>query len=180
MQVLHSQRVLKYPAGQIVQMEQEPLDRVLVVIEGVAKVRSFQHNGYEELLNLLGPGDCTGITCLFDVCTAWGDVVALTELKVLRVACSDLFQLLEQDPEMALCCMALQQDQLLGVKRRVVERRLTTHERLLGVLQEPVLGDNPATVGTVETDFLTYSPINSSEAAALRPYFAGGGIDFIA
>lgn len=136
MQVLHTQRPVLYPAGQYIQMEQEPLDRVLVVVEGLAKVRSFQHNGYEEVLNLLGPGDCMGLTCLFDACSAWGDVVALTVVQVLRVACGDLAAMLEQEPEMALCCMAMLHDQLLGVMRRVLERRLATNERLLLVLQE--------------------------------------------
>jgi CRP-like cAMP-binding protein len=63
-------------------------------------------------------------------------VVALTEVQVLRIACADLARMMEEELERALCCMAMLHEQLLGVKRRVLERRLTTNERLLLVLQE--------------------------------------------
>lgn len=136
MQILHDRQPIAYPAGQFIQVEQEPVDRLLLVVEGLAKVRSFQHNGCEEVLHVLGPGDCIGLSCLFDSCSAWGDVVALTDVKVLRVACDEVRAMLDHDARLAYCCLQMLHDHLLDLKRRVLERRLSATERLLWVLRE--------------------------------------------
>lgn len=133
---IHQEGVLRYPAGQLLQVKEETQTQLLLMVAGLAKVRSLAANGSEEVLHLLGPGDCLGIACLLEAEHPWRDVVGLTATAVVRLNRETAQALLQQAPVLALSCIAQLHDQLNAVAQQVLQRRLPAGDRVLAALAD--------------------------------------------
>lgn len=127
---------LTVSANQLVLQEQDRLSTVLLLLEGVVKVRSTQPDGTDEVLGILGGGECIGVASLFGAEHAWGDVISITEVQLMRMPVPALRDLILQRPEAAIHLMAMMAGSLSTVRARVLARHQMPKERVLGVLQE--------------------------------------------
>lgn len=128
--------VVKVAPQQLVLQEQERLNTVLVIIEGVIKVRSLLPDGSEEVLGMLGGGECIGIASVFGATHAWGDVVALTPVRMMQLPKATVISLIRRHPDAAFHFMAMMAASLGTVRERVLTRHLQPSERVLASLTE--------------------------------------------
>lgn len=131
---LLTERALAYPAGQLLQVCGEPLQYLLVIKTGLAKARSLQKNEAEEVLYLLGPRDLIGIESLLGTQDVWLDLIALTDVEVVRLPIPSFKKMLRLDPSLYLICIQQLKERLDTLTRRTMQRRLSTHQRLLEVM----------------------------------------------
>jgi CRP/FNR family transcriptional regulator, cyclic AMP receptor protein len=96
---LHSLgRILRVPRGAILMYEGEPGDRMMVLLEGRAKVTRFMSHGQEVLLSISDPGDLLGEVALLDTGPRTATVTALEPAVVLVIASSVFAAHVERRP----------------------------------------------------------------------------------
>ena len=127
---------LAYPPNQILLKEQDRLNIVIVIISGVAKVRSLLPDGSEEVLGILGSGECIGIASVFGAEHPWGDLVAISEVQLFRLPKDTVIALILERPVAAFHFMAMMAGSLKTVRERVLARHLQPTERVLATLME--------------------------------------------
>ncbi len=127
---------LTYPSNQILLHEQDRLNIVIVIINGVAKVRSLLPDGSEEVLGILGSGECISIASVFGAEHPWGDLVAISEVQLFRLPKETVIALILEQPVAAFHFMAMMAGSLRTVRERVLARHLQPTERVLATLVE--------------------------------------------
>jgi CRP-like cAMP-binding protein len=127
---------LAYPPHQIVLREQDRLNTVLVIINGVVKVRSVLPDGSEEVLGILGSGECIGIASVFGAEHSWGDMVSISKVQLIRLPKEMVIALILEQPVAAFHFMAMMAGSLKTVRERVLARHLQPTERVLVTLVE--------------------------------------------
>lgn len=135
---------MAYPRNQIVLKERDRLNTVLVIIDGVVKVRSLLPDGSEEVLGILGSGECIGIASVFGAVHSWGDVVSITSVQLMRLPKETVIALILDQPLAALHFMAMMAGSLKTVKDRVMARHLQPSERVLVSLVELANKNRPS------------------------------------
>lgn len=127
---------MAYPRNKVILKEQDRLNNVLLIVDGIAKVRSFLSDGSEEVLGILGSGECIGISCVFGAVHSWGDLVSITELQLVRLPKEAAIALILEQPVAAFHFMAMKSGCLATVRERVMSRHLQPTERVLATLME--------------------------------------------
>jgi CRP-like cAMP-binding protein len=125
-----------FPANRLVLQEHERLSTVLLILEGLVKVRSIQNDGTEEVLGILGGGECIGIASVFGAEHAWGDVASLTSVRLMRLPKAMVIDLIRRQPDAAFHFMAMMGATLGTVRERVLNRHRQPSERVLCTLSE--------------------------------------------
>jgi CRP/FNR family transcriptional regulator, cyclic AMP receptor protein len=94
-------RVLRAPRGAVLMYEGEPGDRIMVLLDGRAKVTRFMSNGHEALVGITDPGDLLGEVALLDSGPRTATVTALEPVSMLVIAASIFAAYLERRPRVA-------------------------------------------------------------------------------
>lgn len=127
---------LAYPPNRTLLQEQDCLNTVLVIVNGVAKVRSLLPDGSDEVLGILGSGECIGIASVFGAQHPWGDLVSITAVHLFRLPKETVIALILEQPLAAFHFMAMMSGSLKTVRERVLARHLQPTERVLFTLVE--------------------------------------------
>ena len=156
--------VLTYPPSQELLHEQDRLNTVIVIINGVAKVRSLLPDGNEEVLGMLGCGECIGIASVFGAEHPWGDLVSITAVQLFRLPKESVIALILEQPVAAFHFMAMMAGSLKTVRERVLARRLQPTQRVLATLVELATKNNAC---NEPTEPLLTPAITQTELASL-------------
>ena len=132
--ILDRQRELVHEADQIIVMEQDWGESLFLLCDGLAKVRTYTSDGDEVVMSLLGAGDVFGEMAVFDGDTRSADVVALTNLRLVKLRIPPFAALLNQQAGFALALAQLEANRLRDLNRRFALQTADATTRLLGAL----------------------------------------------
>lgn len=137
--LLRSQIAAEVAADQVLLHEQDEGEGLVVILEGLAKVRSYSADGEEVVMALLGPGDLLGEMAVLTAGVRNADVVALTRLLTVKLRAGAYRQLLFQDCNLALELARLLAQRLTVLNRRFLLRGADATTRLLATLLDLAL-----------------------------------------
>ena len=132
--ILDRQRELTHQADQVIVMEQDWGESLFLLCDGLAKVRTYTTDGDEVVMSLLGTGDVFGEMAVFDGDSRSADVVALTNLRLVKLRIPPFAALLSQKADFALALAKLEANRLRDLNRRFALQTADATTRLLGAL----------------------------------------------
>ena len=133
-QLLDRHRETTHQAEQLIVMEQDWGESLFLLCDGLAKVRTYTSDGDEVVMSLLGAGDVFGEMAVFDGDTRSADVVALTNLRLVKLRIPPFAALLNQQAGFALALAQLEANRLRDLNRRFALQTADATTRLLGAL----------------------------------------------
>jgi CRP/FNR family cyclic AMP-dependent transcriptional regulator len=133
-EVLDHQRMVSIATGQTLVMETDWGESVMVLLEGLAKVRSFNSDGEEIVYSLLGCGDLLGEIAVLDGDSRSADVISLSSAKLLKLQGSSFLRLLRTSPDLSLSLARLQARRLRDINNRFAIQRSDATSRILFTL----------------------------------------------
>jgi CRP-like cAMP-binding protein len=137
--LLNGQIGIEVAADQLLLLEQDEGEGLLVIVEGLAKVRTYSADGEEAVMAVLGPGDLMGEMAVLGSGGRSADVVALTPLVAVKLRASGYRQLLFNDGDFALALARLLAQRLTALNRRFLLRGADATTRLLATLLQLAL-----------------------------------------
>jgi CRP/FNR family cyclic AMP-dependent transcriptional regulator len=137
--MLAGQITLAVAADHVLLLQQDEGEALLVIQEGLAKVRSFSSDGQEVVIALLGPGDLMGEMAVLTQGLRNADVVALTPLVAVKLRAGLFRDLVLQDAKVSLELARLLAVRLTAIHARLLLRGADATTRLLAVLQDLAL-----------------------------------------
>lgn len=112
-----------HPANQVILLENDWGSSVYFILEGWVKIRTYNLEGKEVTLNILGKGEIFGEMAALDEVPRSTDVITLAPTIIGNMPAQDFVQLIYSEP-MAGVRLA----QLMGRRLRQVNRRLRLRE----------------------------------------------------
>jgi len=137
--LLVGQITLEVDAEQLLIIQQDEGEALLVIQDGLAKVRSFTAEGDEVVIALLGPGDLMGEMAVLTQGVRNADVVALTPLVAVKLRAGLFRDLVLHDARVSLELARLLAVRLTALHARLLLRGADATTRLLAVLQDLAL-----------------------------------------
>ena len=115
-------------------MEADWGENLMVVISGLAKVRSYNADGEESVLSLIGAGELLGELSVLDGDTRSADVVTLSPVKLLKLQGNAFKRVLQDNISLALGIARLEASRLRDLNRRFGLQKSDATTRLLDTL----------------------------------------------
>jgi CRP/FNR family transcriptional regulator, cyclic AMP receptor protein len=115
--------VRNHPANQMILLENDWGGSVYFVLEGWLKIRTYNVDGKEITLNIVGQGEIVGEMAALEQAPRSTDVLSLTTATIANIPAEDFVQLLKNEP-----MAGLKLSQLMGRRLRQVNRRLRLRE----------------------------------------------------
>lgn len=112
-----------HPPNQVILLENDWGSSVYFILDGWAKIRTYNLDGKEVTLNILGRGEIFGEMAALDEVPRSTDVITLAPTTIGNMPAQDFVQLIKHEP---LAGMRLAQ--LMGRRLRQVNRRLRLRE----------------------------------------------------
>ena len=115
-------------------MEADWGESLMVVISGLAKVRSYNTDGEESVLSLIGAGELLGELSVLDGDARSADVVTLSPVKLLKLQGNTFKRVLQDNISLALGIARLEASRLRDLNRRFGLQKSDATTRLLDTL----------------------------------------------
>ncbi|MGB3691554.1 MAG: Crp/Fnr family transcriptional regulator [Spirulinaceae cyanobacterium] len=112
-----------HPSNQVILLENDWGGSVYFILEGWVKIRTYNLDGKEVTLNILGNGEVFGEMAAMDEVPRSTDVITLTPTKISSVPAQDFTELIRSEP-----LAGLRLAQLMAKRLRQVNRRLRLRE----------------------------------------------------
>jgi len=112
-----------HPANQVILLENDWGGSVYFIVDGWVKIRTYNLDGKEVTLNIIGKGELFGEMAALDEVPRSTDVITLTSTMIASIPAQDFVNLLQTEP---LAGMRLAQ--LMARRLRQVNRRLRLRE----------------------------------------------------
>ncbi|NES70739.1 MAG: Crp/Fnr family transcriptional regulator [Okeania sp. SIO2D1] len=112
-----------HPSNQVILLENDWGGSVYFIVEGWVKIRTYNLDGKEVTLNILGKGEVFGEMAAMDEVPRSTDVITLTPTKISSIPAQDFTELLRSEP-----LAGLRLAQLMAKRLRQVNRRLRLRE----------------------------------------------------
>ncbi|MEA5617815.1 Crp/Fnr family transcriptional regulator [Cronbergia sp. UHCC 0137] len=112
-----------HPANQVILLENDWGGSVYFIVEGWVKIRTYNLEGKEVTLNILGKGELFGEMAALDEVPRSTDVITLTSTMIGSMPSQDFVKLLHTEP-----LAGLRLSQLMARRLRQVNRRLRLRE----------------------------------------------------
>ncbi|MFB2769066.1 Crp/Fnr family transcriptional regulator [Pelatocladus sp. BLCC-F211] len=112
-----------HPANQVILLENDWGGSVYFIIEGWVKIRTYNLEGKEVTLNIIGKGELFGEMAALDEVPRSTDVITLTSTVIGSMPAQDFVKLLQTEP-----LAGVRLAQLMARRLRQVNRRLRLRE----------------------------------------------------
>lgn len=132
--LFQQQRTLSIGAGETLVMQSDWGESVIVLLEGIAKVRCFNGDGEELVLALVGPGDILGEIAVLDGGTRSADVISMSPARFLKIPSRSFVGQLNNCPTLCLNLARLQAQRLRDLNARFAMQRSDATSRVLFAL----------------------------------------------
>lgn len=129
-----SMTVRTHPVNQTIMLQNDWGNGVYFVLEGWVKIRTFNLEGKEVTLNILGPGEIFGEMAALDENPRSTDVIALTETQVAILEAKKFLAFLESDPMVGVRLAQLMSRRLRQINRRLQLREANSVARVADIL----------------------------------------------
>ncbi len=156
----------KHPAGQVILLENDWGNSVYFILEGWVKIRTYNLDGKEVTLNILGKGELFGEMAPLDSVPRSTDVITLADTVIGSMPAQDFVTLLNSEPQAGIRLAKLMARRLRQVNRRLRLRESDSQSRVADVLL--FLADGRGTLGAdgVEIPNLPHRELSSLSGLA--------------
>lgn len=121
---------LSHPANQVILLENDWGGSVYFILEGWVKIRTYNLDGKEVTLNIIGKGELFGEMAAIDKMPRSTDAITLTKTIIGRVPSQDFIELMNNEPMAGLRLVQLMAKRLRQVNRRLQLREASSLSRV--------------------------------------------------
>jgi CRP-like cAMP-binding protein len=123
-----------HPANQVILLENDWGSSVYFILEGWVKIRTYNLDGKEVTLNILGKGEIFGEMAPLDEAPRSTDVITLAGTLIGSMPAQDFVNLLQHEPQAGIRLAQLMARRLRQVNRRLRLRESDSTSRVVDVL----------------------------------------------
>ena len=142
-------------------IEEDWGNSVYLVVQGWVKVRTYNYDGKEVTLNILGPGDIFGEMALLLSSPRSTDVLSLTAVLIGSLPANDFMNLAQSGHTVGLNLARMMAKRLQQLNRRLRMREADSVARVVDVLLFLAESQGKASAERVEIPMLTHQEIAS-------------------
>jgi CRP-like cAMP-binding protein len=126
--------IRNHPANQVILLENDWGTSVYFILEGWVKIRTYNIDGKEVTLNILGKGELFGEMAPLDEVPRSTDVITLVPTVIGNMPAQDFVQLLNTEPQSGIRLAQLMARRLRQVNRRLRLRESDSVSRVADIL----------------------------------------------
>ncbi|WAL60681.1 Crp/Fnr family transcriptional regulator [Thermocoleostomius sinensis] len=126
--------IRNHPANQVILLENDWGTSVYFILEGWVKIRTYNIDGKEVTLNILGKGELFGEMAPLDEVPRSTDVITLVPTVIGNMPAQDFVQLLNTEPQAGIRLAQLMARRLRQVNRRLRLRESDSVSRVADIL----------------------------------------------
>lgn len=123
-----------HPADQVMLLESDWGNAVYFILEGWMKIRTYNLEGREITLNILGPGELFGEMASLDQVPRSTDVMTLTPALIGSIPAADFVKFLTTEPQAGIRLAKLMAQRLRQLNRRLRLREADSTARVVDIL----------------------------------------------
>ncbi|MEM8503232.1 MAG: Crp/Fnr family transcriptional regulator [Cyanobacteria bacterium P01_D01_bin.1] len=124
----------EHPANQVILLENDWGNSVYFVLEGWVKIRTYNIDGKEVTLNVLGKGEVFGEMAALEEIPRSTDVITLAPTIIGSMPAPQFVKLVHTEPMAGLCLAKLMSKRLRQVNRRLRLRESDSQSRVADIL----------------------------------------------
>lgn len=157
---------LSHPANQIILLENDWGGSVYFILEGWVKIRTYNLDGKEVTLNIIGKGDIFGEMAALDKKPRSTDAITLTSTTIGRIPAEDFVNLITTEPLAGIRLAQIMARRLRQVNRRLQLREANSLSRVADAILFLVDGQGKEAKGMMEIPNLPHREISSLSGLA--------------
>ena len=131
---IHNMVTRSHPSNRVILLENDWGGSVYLIIEGWVKIRTYNLDGKEVTLNILGKGELFGEMAALDEVPRSTDVITLTPTKICSIPAQDFVELVHTQPLAGLHLAQLMAKRLRQVNRRLRLREADSMSRVADII----------------------------------------------
>ncbi|MDX2098015.1 MAG: Crp/Fnr family transcriptional regulator [Leptolyngbyaceae cyanobacterium bins.59] len=155
-----------HPANQVILLENDWGTSVYFILDGWVKIRTYNLDGKEITLNILGKGELFGEMAPLDEVPRSTDVITLVPTVIANMPAQDFVTLIQTEPMAGIRLAQLMARRLRQVNRRLRLRESDSTSRVADVLLFLAEGQGKKTAGGVEIPNLPHRELSSLSGLA--------------
>jgi CRP/FNR family transcriptional regulator, cyclic AMP receptor protein len=155
-----------HPANQVILLENDWGSSVYFILEGWVKIRTYNLDGKEVTLNILGKGEVFGEMAALDEVPRSTDVITLTPTMIANLPAQDFVQLIYGEPMAGVRLSQLMARRLRQVNRRLRLRESDSMSRVADTILFLADGQGKRTVEGTEIPNLPHRELSSLSGLA--------------
>lgn len=155
-----------HPANQVILLENDWGGSVYFIIDGWVKIRTYNLEGKEVTLNILGKGELFGEMAALDEVPRSTDVITLTSTVIGSIPAQDFVKLLHTEPLAGVRLSQLMARRLRQVNRRLRLRESDSQSRVADTLLFLAEGQGKKGQGGTEIPNLPHRELSSLSGLA--------------
>lgn len=158
--------IRNHPANQTILLENDWGGSVYFVLGGWLKIRTYNADGKEITLNIVGKGEIVGEMAALEQAPRSTDVLSLTAVTIANIPADDFVRLLKAEPLAGLRLAQLMARRLRQVNRRLRLRESNSASRVADTLLFLVEGQGKINGKGVEIPNLPHRELSSMSGLA--------------
>jgi CRP-like cAMP-binding protein len=155
-----------HPANQVILLENDWGSSVYFILDGWVKIRTYNLDGKEITLNILGKGELFGEMAPLDEVPRSTDVITLARTMIGNMPAQDFVQLLSSEPQAGIRLAKLMARRLRQVNRRLRLRETDSTSRVADILLFLAEGQGKQTNEGIEIPNLPHRELSSLSGLA--------------
>lgn len=155
-----------HPAGQVILLENDWGSSVYFILSGWVKIRTYNLDGKEVTLNILGKGELFGEMAPLDEVPRSTDVITLAPTVIGNMPAQDFVNLLNTEPQSGIRLAQLMARRLRQVNRRLRLRESDSTSRVADILLFLADGQGKKVVKGTEIPNLPHRELSSLSGLA--------------
>lgn len=163
--ILHA-AIRHHPANQMILLENDWGGSVYFVLNGWLKIRTYNADGREITLNIVGRGEIVGEMAALEQAPRSTDVLSLTPATIVNIPAEDFVRLLKLEPLAGMKLSQLMARRLRQVNRRLRLRESNSASRVADTLLFLVEGQGKTVDKGVEIPNLPHRELSSMSGLA--------------
>ncbi len=155
-----------HSANQVILLENDWGNSVYFILNGWVKIRTYNIDGKEVTLNIVGKGELFGEMAALDEAPRSTDVITLTPTLICNVPSQDFVQLLATEPQAGIRLAKQMARRLRQVNRRLRLRESDSTARVADVILFLAEGQGIKVEGGIEVPNLSHRELSSLSGLA--------------
>ncbi|PSB20153.1 Crp/Fnr family transcriptional regulator [Phormidesmis priestleyi ULC007] len=155
-----------HPANQVILLENDWGSSVYFILTGWVKIRTYNLDGKEVTLNILGKGELFGEMAPLDEVPRSTDVITLAPTAIGNMPAQDFVQLLNHEPQAGVRLAQLMARRLRQVNRRLRLRESDSTSRVSDILLFLAEGQGKRSLRGIEIPNLPHRELSSLSGLA--------------
>ena len=157
---------LSHPANQIILLENDWGGSVYFVLNGWVKIRTYNLDGKEVTLNIIGKGEIFGEMAALEKQPRSTDAITLTATTIGRIPAENFVNLITTEPLAGIHLAKIMARRLRQVNRRLQLREASSLSRVADAILFLVDGQGTEAAGMMEIPNLPHKEISSLSGLA--------------